>query len=101
MRQTLVCEHSPRVEVRALIDVGIARCLLGRHVRRRAEGGAELGDCRSASIEARRVDRLGNPEVGDDGDAIRDQHVLRLDVAVHDALVVRVCECARDVGEEA
>jgi hypothetical protein len=41
-----------------------------------------------------------DPEVGDQGVAVREQDVLRLDVPVHDALLVRVAEAICDFSRE-
>ena len=64
----------------------------------------DVPSCVSARVgagRARRADRLRDAEVGDDGGAARQQHVVRLDVAVHDAVLVRVRERARDVAQDA
>ena len=45
------------------------------------------------------MERLGDAEVGDDRRAAGEQDVLRLDVAVHDAVRVRVLERARHVAQ--
>ena len=48
-----------------------------------------------------RGERLRDAEVGDHRDAAGEQHVVRLDVAVDDAVLVRVRERARDVAQDA
>ena len=45
------------------------------------------------------ADRLRDAEVGDDGGALSKEHVLRLDVAMHHALTVRVRERLGDVAQ--
>ena len=76
-------QHDPeRVDVAALVG-RIAFDLLRRHVRRRAEHRAARGHARVA-------DRAREPEVGDaDAALLVDEHVLRLEIAVDDALGVR------------
>ena len=49
----------------------------------------------------RGADRLRDSEIGDDRGAAREQHVVRLDVAMHDAALVRVAECLRHVLQNA
>ena len=74
--------------------------LLGRDVRGRAGDRAGRGEVRIGRQRRRvRIDRvLGarEPEVGDDRAAVaRDQHVLRLDVAVDEAGLVRGGDAVR------
>ena len=83
------------------VDVRIARGLLGSHVRRRADARAQLCQRRPAGAGARRADGLGDAEIGHDGDAAGDEHVVRLDVAVDDAALVRVGERLRHVAQDA
>ena len=45
--------------------------------------------------------RLGDAEVGDDRRAAGEQHVVRLDVAMDDAALVRVRQRLRDVAQDA
>ncbi len=86
--QRLVQHERERVQVGALVDALSGR-LLGRHVREGADDVAGAGErlvarqVGDAEVEqlGRRAGRLG-----------RDDHVLRLDVAVDDAAVVRVVE---------
>ena len=52
-------------------------------------------------IVACRDDRLRDSKVGDDRRAAGDEDVVRLDVAVHDAVLVRVGERLGDVAENA
>ena len=81
----------------------VAHRLLGRHVRRRAEGEPRGGE---AARHACLGERLGHTEVGDHRVPPLEQDVLRLHVTVHDPVLVgvaeRVEELARDphrVGE--
>ena len=89
-REALVDEHAERPPVGggAVADL---RRHLGRDERRRAAEG----------VQARPVvlDPLREPQVAEDGpaggaegEATRQQHILRLEVAVHDVLVVQVLE---------
>ena len=78
--QRLVEDHPDRVEVGDGGDVEALR-LLGREVVRGAHHRAGLGDLRDAGA--------GDAEVGDDRLALAvDDHVLRLQVAVDDAVAV-------------
>ena len=50
---------------------------------------------------ARGADGFRDPEVGDDRRAAREQHVVGLDVAMHDAALVRVRQRLRHVAQDA
>ena len=78
----LVEHAAERVQVAASVD-GFARRLLRAHVRRRADRHAGL---RHAPSSPAALHRLADAEVGDERVAVLQQDVLRLDVAVHDAL---------------
>ena len=97
----MVEHRAERVDIGALVD-GLAARLLGRHVRRRADHRAD-----DRLVERRRGRASGNDVVGvaasleilreapvdHDGLAeLADQHVRRLEVAMDDALAVRVRE---------
>ena len=70
-----------RVDVDALVD-GLAARLLGRDVVGRADDDAHRGQRRLGA----RIDRLGEPEVGDLHAPVAEPHqVRRLDVAVDEA----------------
>ena len=77
-----------RVDVRARGDLLLGRRLLGAHVVRRAEREAGLGH----PTAGRRAHRERDPEVGHHRVPAVQQDVLRLDVAVDDAVLVRVVE---------
>jgi len=95
----LVRRDAEGVDVGAMIDLGIGRGLLGCHVQRRAERRAGVGEGRASSVSTAlgAAQRLGDAEIGNRGGAAGEQNVVRLDVAVHDAALVRIGECARDV----
>ena len=80
--------RAQREDVGAVIDPGAAH-LLGRHVADRAENHARLGP----TGHRRRVGAGalgGQPEVEDlDAAVARDEEVVRLQIAMHDLLVVR------------
>ena len=87
--QHLVRHDAKRVQIHAMIESGIRRGLLGRHVRRRAHCQPRRGERRALRGIAH---GLGNAEVGHQGVSIGEQNVFRLDVAVDDAALVRVGE---------
>ena len=93
--QQFVGQYAPRVNVGAVIGVAVTGGLLGRHVRRRANGHAGL--CERGAIAVVRlrtgcIERFGNAKVGHHGGATREQHVVRLDVTMHDATCMGVGE---------
>ena len=88
--QHLEQHDAERVDVRLAVDV-VAEGLLGRDV----VGGAEHA---AVGGEAVLVEGAGDAEVRHLGRALGvDQHVLRLDVAVHDVVRVGAAERARDL----
>ena len=97
----LECHAAERVDVGAMVDVGVAGGLLGRHVGRRADGRAKRRERFAFAAIARGTQGLGDAEVGHDCGASREEHVVRLDVAMDDATLVGVLERARDVAEDA
>ena len=99
-REHLVGEAAERIEIGAVIGLGIARRLLRRHVGRRADRRPHLREPLRRAVVARRADRLGDAEVGDRGRAAGEQHVVGLDVAVHDAVLVRVRERLGHVAQQ-
>ena len=100
--EQLVRHRAERVDVGAMIDVGIARGLLGRHVRRRADRRADLRERRAVRRPVRAaLIAFAMPKSVTTARAAGEQHVVRLDVAVHDAVLVRVGERARHVAQDA
>jgi hypothetical protein len=93
-----------------VVDPRLGGRLLGRHVRRGAEGDAHRGDVSrvprapialgAVAAAGGRGDRLRHPEVGDHREAAGEHHVVRLDVAVHDPLRVRVGERRRHLAQD-
>ena len=87
-----------------MIGGRITRRLLRRHVRRRPDRRADLrhrGGLIRTHLRPRRADGLRNAKVRDDGRFTGEQHVVGLDVAVHDAALVRIHQRARDVAQNA
>ena len=80
-----------------MIHVWISRSLFGSHVGGRAEGDAQRRKRRRSRGVA---DGLGDAEVGDHGMVARYENVVRLDVAMDDAVVVRVCQRLGDVAHD-
>jgi hypothetical protein len=90
----LVEHRAEREEVAALIDA-LSEGLLRRHVERRADDGVVGG------VRRERLRELGQTEVGDLGAPGPRQHdVARFDVAVDDALGVRVLETETDLVDD-
>ena len=86
----LVEHDADRVEVGGLVDRRAAR-LLGREVLRGADDRADLGHLARAGAR--------DPEVGHLQPALgADEHVVWLDVAVDDPVLVRGRECGEDLA---
>ena len=99
----LVHHDAARVDVDAAVEVALAARLLGRHVIGRAHhhAGAREVELLVAALELRH--HLRDAEIEDlhdrrTADAPREEDVLRLDVAMDDALVVRGDEARRAPG---
>ncbi len=92
--EQLVEDDAERVDVGLLVDA-LALRLLGRDVVRRAENRPGLGQ------PALHLERAGDAEVGHLRLAVAVQkHVLRLHVAVHEAVLVRERQAPRDLDRE-
>ena len=92
--EQLVRHHARREDVGALVD-RLARRLLGRHVGRRAQDRADHRHLGRGLAAAPR-----EPEVHDLDRAVgREHQVRRLDVAMHDAVAVRVLQAAAEIVE--
>ncbi len=92
-REHLVEHRCERVHVAPRIDAAVARRLLGTHVLRRAEREPRLRE----AVTARFLHGERDAEIRQHRLAFLDQDVLGLDVAMHQALPVRVVERARDL----
>ena len=93
--QHLVEHAGERVQVGASVDLDAAEGLLGGHVGR----GPESGSHRRRS-RLRAPQRPGDAEVSNQGEPVREQDVLGLDVAMDDAALVRVAERARHLARQ-
>ena len=71
--------------------------LLGAHIGRCADRQPGLGQL----VAATRAERPGDPEVGHQRVPSREEDVFRLDVAVDDAVLVRVVERVRRLAGDA
>ena len=97
-RQHLVQHDAGRVEVGARVGLARLLALLRRHVLVRAEHEVRAREPRVLL----RAEHAAEAEVGDlDDVALAEQHVLRLDVAVDDAVSVRVRERAEHRADDA
>src|SRR4051812_21399763 len=95
----LVAEDAQRVDVGAVIH-GIAEGLFGRHVPDGAERHAGAGEPRVRGFSRQR-ERRRDAEIREDRVSILQQDVLGLDVAMDDALIVRVREGIGDLAQYA
>ncbi len=96
-RQHLVTERADGVQIRPVVHGGIAGGLLRRHVGRRAERDPQRGERRLLRGLGH---RLRDSEVRHERVLPREQHVVGLHVAVHDALPVSVGERVTHVAQD-
>jgi hypothetical protein len=90
--KALEAHDAQTIDVAPAVHVGGPR-LLGAHVVRRTHRHARAGELGVASA-------AGDAEIGDHAAAgVIEEHVVRLDVAVHDALAVRIAQRARRLGK--
>ena len=100
--QQLVDHAAQAVEIGAAVERGVAERLLRAHVGRGADREPGLGE----TVARAGLERAGHPEIGEQrvrrharlaaGGA--QEHVLGLEVAVHDAVRVGVRQCVRQLG---
>ena len=95
--QHLVQDAAQAVHVGPGVEITLARRLFGAHVSRGAEGQASLSDVCTAG----RAYGPRDAKVRDHGMAFGEQDVLRLDVAVQDALPMGVAQRVSDILHDA
>ena len=94
----LVEDDAQRVDVRPVVHALGMLDLFRRHIVRRAHDLPHAGQMEVLRLAAQ---DFGQAEVGDLCAALLvQQHVLRLDVAVHDAFVVRILEGLANLGDD-
>lgn len=101
--EQLVGDDAERVQVGPVVRGRVAERLLGRHVRGGAHRDAqrrERASVRRPAALRGRVERLGDAEIRDEGVPLGKEDVLRLQVAVHHALAVRVRERVGELAHE-
>ena len=93
-REHLVRHDTEGINVSAMIGRRVRCRLLGRHVRRRAERYSRTGERLSVGWFGGCAQRLRDSEVGDEGELVRQDDVVGLDVAMYDSVLVRVAQGA-------
>ncbi len=83
-RQHLVQHTAEGIDITPPVQVLTASCLLGTHVLRGPHRNSGLRE----PLSARRIDRAGDPEVGDHRVLALEQNVLGLDVAVQHVVLM-------------
>ena len=98
----LVAHETERIDVAPAVELPLADGLLGTHVARRADDEPRARDGESSSLSVPLANARATPKSVSIARPVArvEQHVLRLHVAVHDTLRVRVAERAREVGEQ-
>ena len=99
MRQQFIKQYAQRIDIRSFINVPRDSFrLLGRHVFQRAHDLARYRE--QAHPGLRQAHRSGKSEVQDLGFPLRiDQDIRGLQIAMHHALPVRVCNNVADLGK--
>jgi hypothetical protein len=93
----LVAQYSERVDVSSVVDSRVGGRLLRGHIR----GGAERDTSRGELLLTRGIaHRLGYAEVSHQGVPPREQHIVRLDVSMHNAAGVGIGEGVSDLDED-
>ena len=96
-REELIRHDTQGVDVGTMVGVWIGHRLLGCHIRGRTKRNARGRECLSPS---RFAHRFRHPEIRDDSVSFRQQHVVRLDVAMDHAMPVRRREGIHDVAQD-
>ncbi len=95
--QDLVPQHPEGVDVGAVVRRRVAGCCFRCHVSGASQHHSAFGE---RHADAQIAQRLGHAEVGQLRVAGHEEHVLRLDVAMHDAAAVRVGERIGDLAQQ-
>src|SRR5262245_7346825 len=90
--EQLICRDTECIDIGAMIHRRIAERLFGCHVRRCSNRHSCLRDRISRWLCARYLQRLADSEVGDDRRAPTEQDVVRLDVAMYNAVRVGILQ---------
>jgi hypothetical protein len=85
----LIRDRAERIHIAPRVQPLLSGGLLGAHVVRSTEAHPRLGDAGGA-VAAAAGQR--NAEVGDQGAAVVEQHIVRLDIAMDHAMAVSVVE---------
>lgn len=88
------------IDVGPMVCVGVASGLLGGDVGRRAKRRPDRRQRGVLALAAGCGHGLGNPEIGHRGRTAREEDVVRLDVAVHNAVRMGVLQSPRDVAQD-
>ena len=95
--QKLVSQHTDGVDIHAVVEQGVGGCLFRSHVGRRAERHTRG---RQRLPAGRLAHGLGDAEVRHQGVLSGDQHVVGLDIPMHDAVLVGVCQRIHDLTKD-
>ena len=97
----LICDASKRIDVRAVIRGRITDRLLRCDIGRRPDSGTGLRECRCGAVALRSTDGLRDAKVCHDCGVTGQHHVIRLHVAMHHTMLVRVRQRARHIAQNA